>query len=69
MLVLQNTPLEVLKLPGLEWSLLEGEEASARFDLTLVMMETDKGCEGQPSIVLIYSTVRPSSDCWALQRY
>jgi amino acid adenylation domain-containing protein/non-ribosomal peptide synthase protein (TIGR01720 family) len=46
MFVLQNTPTEKLQLPGLNLSLLEIENVTSKFDLTLSMEETDQGLRG-----------------------
>jgi amino acid adenylation domain-containing protein len=45
--VLQNTPAQTPRLPGLELRALEIEDAAARFDLTLEMTETDEGLRGE----------------------
>ena len=44
--VLQNAPLEELKLSGLTWSSLETENLTAKFDLNLAMRETEAGLKG-----------------------
>uniref|UniRef100_UPI001656C38C amino acid adenylation domain-containing protein n=1 Tax=Xenorhabdus indica TaxID=333964 RepID=UPI001656C38C len=46
MLVLNNTPAQALKLPGLELTLLEQPRLSTQFDLTLSLTETDVGLVG-----------------------
>jgi len=46
MFVLQNTPKQVLELPGLSLSSLEVESGTAKFDLTLSMTETELGMQG-----------------------
>ncbi|HSK77319.1 MAG TPA: amino acid adenylation domain-containing protein, partial [Thermoanaerobaculia bacterium] len=46
MLVLQNTPLPRLGLPGLEASLLEVDNGTSRFDLTLSLTEQDGALAG-----------------------
>ena len=43
MFVLQNTPMQVLELPGLILSSLELESGTAKFDLTLSMYERELG--------------------------
>jgi amino acid adenylation domain-containing protein/non-ribosomal peptide synthase protein (TIGR01720 family) len=43
---LQNAPLGELKLSGLTWNLLETENVTAKFDLSLAMRETESGIEG-----------------------
>jgi amino acid adenylation domain-containing protein len=43
MLVLQNTPIDTLRLPGLEWSTLASDETTIRFDLTLTLHEDASG--------------------------
>jgi amino acid adenylation domain-containing protein len=46
MFVLQNAPMSALELPNLTLSLLEGDGATAKFDLTLDMTETRSGLIG-----------------------
>jgi amino acid adenylation domain-containing protein/non-ribosomal peptide synthase protein (TIGR01720 family) len=46
MLVLQNAPLETLKLEGLEFAPVEVEQRTAKFDLTLTLEETAEGLGG-----------------------
>ena len=46
MFALQNTPMEELKLPGLSINLEEVETETSRFDLTLLLRETNKGLMG-----------------------
>ncbi|MBD3307336.1 amino acid adenylation domain-containing protein, partial [candidate division KSB3 bacterium] len=46
MLILQNTPVEPLTLPGMTLTPLETEGISAKFDLTLAFEETDAGLQG-----------------------
>jgi Non-ribosomal peptide synthetase modules and related proteins len=46
MFVLQNVPFEALELPGLSLSPLALESVTAKFDLTLVMSETEQGLRG-----------------------
>ena len=43
MFALQNAPMEVLELPHLTLSPLEIESGTAKFDLTLVMVDTEQG--------------------------
>jgi amino acid adenylation domain-containing protein len=52
MFVLQNAPMEALKLPGLSLDMLEVDSETARFDLTLTLTETEQGLVG----ALEYST-------------
>jgi len=47
MFVLQNTPMSTLTLPGLMLQMLELDSSTAKFDLTLTMMETPDGLAGQ----------------------
>lgn len=46
MFVLQNIPRPTLNLSGLEWTPLETESSTAKFDLTLYMAETEEGFVG-----------------------
>ena len=46
MFVLHNVPVEVLKLPDLSLSLMEVEPATALFDLTVYLTETEQGMMG-----------------------
>jgi amino acid adenylation domain-containing protein len=46
MFVLQNAPMSPLELPGLTLSPLDIHSNSAKFDLTLLMMETEEGLVG-----------------------
>ncbi|MGF1482019.1 MAG: amino acid adenylation domain-containing protein [Cyanophyceae cyanobacterium] len=46
MFVLQNSPLEDLELPGLNWTLLETPRHQTQFDLTLSMREEAEGLKG-----------------------
>lgn len=46
MFVLQNTPSETLKLPGLTLTPLTIERGTAMFDLTLTMEQTEQGLSG-----------------------
>ncbi|MEL4897612.1 amino acid adenylation domain-containing protein [Crocosphaera sp. Alani8] len=43
MFVLQNTPLNPIQLPELQWEPLEMDNHTAKFDLTLMMRETEDG--------------------------
>ncbi|HEY0783317.1 MAG TPA: amino acid adenylation domain-containing protein, partial [Thermoanaerobaculia bacterium] len=52
LLVLQNTPMKDLELPGLRLSGIEPEGATAKFDLTLALEERNTGFAG----TLEYST-------------
>ncbi|WP_043594134.1 jagaricin-like haemolysin non-ribosomal peptide synthetase HmlG [Chromobacterium haemolyticum] len=45
MLVLQNAPLDTLRLPGLELETLSSDDSSPRFDLTLTLHEADGGLQ------------------------
>lgn len=47
MFVLHNTPMGKLELPGLTLTALKNESATAKFDLTLVMEETEAGLSGE----------------------
>ena len=46
MFVLQNAPMEKLELPNLTLTPLEMKSITAKFDLTLSMMETEQGLQG-----------------------
>jgi pristinamycin I synthase-3/4 len=46
LLALQNTPQGSIELPGLRLSRIGSERESAKFDLTLVLTETDEGLQG-----------------------
>ncbi|MEH2215454.1 amino acid adenylation domain-containing protein [Nostoc sp.] len=46
MLILQNAPMEVLKLPGAILSPMEVETETAMFDITLFLTETEQGLTG-----------------------
>ena len=46
MFVLQNTPAETLNLSGLDASILELDNRTSKFDLTLFMEDTDQGLTG-----------------------
>jgi amino acid adenylation domain-containing protein len=46
MLILQNTPLPSLDLPGLQLNPIEAESGTAKFDLNLALVETDRGLVG-----------------------
>lgn len=46
MFVLQNAPMEVLKLPDLSLSLMEVEPETAMFDITVFLTETEQGLMG-----------------------
>jgi amino acid adenylation domain-containing protein len=46
MFVLQNAPMGQLELPGLTLTPVEMESGTAKFDLTLVMTETEQGLQG-----------------------
>ncbi len=46
MFVLQNAPMSEIELSGLNLSLLENDNGTAKFDLTLFMEETDAGIVG-----------------------
>jgi amino acid adenylation domain-containing protein len=47
MFVLQNAPLEIIDLPGLTLHPLETSGGTAKFDLTLSMVETERGLRGE----------------------
>ncbi|WP_323135334.1 non-ribosomal peptide synthase/polyketide synthase [Dyella silvatica] len=46
MLVLQNAPMGELVLPGLSMSVLDSENSTAKFDITLTLTESDAGLQG-----------------------
>ncbi|MBN2442195.1 MAG: amino acid adenylation domain-containing protein [Spirochaetales bacterium] len=46
MFVLQNVPLEITKLPGLEMTPLEYDTGVSKFDLSLILSENDSGING-----------------------
>ncbi|MBB6249458.1 non-ribosomal peptide synthetase, partial [Rhodanobacter sp. A1T4] len=46
MLVLQNTPMDELALPGLSIKALDNESVTAKFDLTLILTESKDGLQG-----------------------
>ncbi len=46
MFVLQNTPMERLELPGLTLSPVELEKETAKFDMSLMLWETESGLRG-----------------------
>ena len=46
MFVLQNMPMQPLTLPGLTLTPLNTDSGTAKFDLTLFMVETDRGLRG-----------------------
>jgi len=46
MFVLQNMPMQPLTLPGLTLTPLDTDSGTAKFDLTLFMVETDQGLRG-----------------------
>ncbi|MBD2202784.1 amino acid adenylation domain-containing protein [Calothrix sp. FACHB-1219] len=47
MFVLQNAPMGKLELPDLQLTPWETEQVTAKFDLTLLMTETEQGIQGQ----------------------
>jgi amino acid adenylation domain-containing protein len=47
LLVLQNTPQRAFELSGLNLKLLEVENTTTRFDLALLLTETERGIEGK----------------------
>ncbi|PMB52380.1 non-ribosomal peptide synthetase [Fischerella thermalis CCMEE 5201] len=47
MFVLQNAPMSALELPGLSLTPLESDSDTAKFDLTLSMIETESGLVGR----------------------
>ncbi len=47
MFVLHNTPMGKLELPGLTLTPLKNQSATAKFDLTLVIEETEEGLNGE----------------------
>ncbi len=52
MFVLANTSLRTIELPGLTLSPVEGDSEAAHFDLTMQMLETDRGL----TATLVYNT-------------
>ena len=46
MLILHNTPMSELRLPGLTWEWVEGEHTSSKFDLAIDLLETEAGLLG-----------------------
>ncbi|WP_266160111.1 SDR family NAD(P)-dependent oxidoreductase, partial [Dyella silvatica] len=46
MLVLQNTPMDELSLPGLSMKLLDSESSTAKFDITMTLTEGQQGLQG-----------------------
>jgi amino acid adenylation domain-containing protein len=52
MLVLQNTPREALRIPGLEFEPMRSEQKTSKFDLVLTVNETGAGAD----VKLDYST-------------
>ncbi|MBB6249440.1 SDR family NAD(P)-dependent oxidoreductase, partial [Rhodanobacter sp. A1T4] len=46
MLVLQNTPMDALVLPGLSIQAIDSENVTAKFDLTLTLTENKNGLQG-----------------------
>ena len=47
MFVLENAPMDAVELPGLSFSLLDMPIATAKFDLTLSMRQTEQGLIGK----------------------
>ena len=47
MLVVENAPTQSIEIPGLCWSPLEIDGGTAKFDLTLMIAETDAGLQGK----------------------
>ncbi|WP_242071964.1 non-ribosomal peptide synthetase [Nostoc sp. FACHB-110] len=45
--VFQNTPQSSLELPGISFQLLEVESQTSRFDLSLLLQETEQGLKGK----------------------
>src|SRR5262249_7202220 len=46
MFILQNAPLPVVEVPGLRFTPVEAESGTAKFDLTLALVETKQGLVG-----------------------
>jgi non-ribosomal peptide synthetase component F len=46
MLILQNAPMAMPQLPRLQVELMQSESVSAKFDLTLSLMESEAGLQG-----------------------
>ncbi|WP_442947013.1 amino acid adenylation domain-containing protein [Nostoc sp. UHCC 0870] len=47
MLVVENAPTQPIEIPGLRWSPLEIDGGTAKFDITLMIAETDAGLQGK----------------------
>jgi amino acid adenylation domain-containing protein/non-ribosomal peptide synthase protein (TIGR01720 family) len=47
MLAVENAPTQPIEIPGLRWSPLEIDGGTAKFDLTLMIAETDAGLQGK----------------------
>ncbi|WP_416233567.1 amino acid adenylation domain-containing protein [Cronbergia sp. UHCC 0137] len=47
MLIVENAPTQPIEIPGLRWSPLEIDSGTAKFDLTLMIAETDAGLQGK----------------------
>ncbi|WP_416235670.1 amino acid adenylation domain-containing protein, partial [Nodularia sp. UHCC 0506] len=47
MLVVENAPTQSIEIPGLHWSPLEIDGGTAKFDLTLMIAETNAGLQGK----------------------
>ncbi|NJL63582.1 MAG: amino acid adenylation domain-containing protein [Methylacidiphilales bacterium] len=52
MLILQNIPVTKLEMEGIKWQVMESDRGTSKYDLTLVVAETDAGL----SCKLEYST-------------
>ncbi|WP_199326293.1 non-ribosomal peptide synthetase [Nostoc parmelioides] len=46
-LAVENAPTQSIEIPGLRWSTLEIDGGTAKFDLTLMIAETDAGLQGK----------------------
>lgn len=47
MLAVENAPTQPIEIPGLRWSPLEIDGGTAKFDITLMIAETDAGLQGK----------------------
>ncbi|HIK07101.1 MAG TPA: amino acid adenylation domain-containing protein [Trichormus sp. M33_DOE_039] len=47
MLVVENSPTQSIEIPGFRWSALEIDGGTAKFDLTLMIAETDASLQGK----------------------
>ena len=69
MFVLQNAPTSALELPGLTVSRVRVDKGTAKFDLTLTLVEGHERVEGDVwSTTPICSTPPPLPVCWGTSR-